>query len=150
MANKIDIRNKKAAHKFEFIEKFVAGIQLTGTEIKSIRQGKASLVDSYCFFKDDELYIKGMHITEYSHGNINNHEPYRERKLLVTAREMKRMRKSVNEKGMTIVATRLFISNNGWAKLDIALAKGKDIRDKREDIKRRDIERDMGRAMKLG
>lgn len=146
--NKINIKNKKASFQYETIEKLTAGIILTGTEIKSIRQGKASLVESYCRFRDNELYITGMHIAEYNHGGYVNHEPARERKLLLNTRELKMLKKGIEQKGLTIVAHRLYINERGLAKLDIALARGKNIVDKREDIKRRDMERSMGRAMK--
>jgi SsrA-binding protein len=148
MANKINIKNKKARHNFEFIEKFTAGMQLTGTEIKSIRLGKASLVDSYCFFSKGELWVKGMHIAEYDWGSHYNHDPKRNRKLLLTRRELKRLEKNVKEKGLTIVATHLFISESGYAKLEIALARGKREYDKRETVKKRDTERDLERLRK--
>lgn len=148
MANKINIKNKKAWHDYEFIEKFTAGIQLTGTEIKSIRLGKASLVDSYCFFLKGELWVKGMHIAEYDWGSHFNHDPKRNRKLLLTKRELKRLEKNVKEKGLTIIATHLFISDKGYAKLDIALARGKREYDKRETMKKRDTERQLDRLRK--
>jgi SsrA-binding protein len=141
MQNKINIRNKKAAFDFELIEKYTAGIRLTGTEIKSLRLGKASLVDSYCFFK-------GLNISEYAFGTHYNHEPKRDRKLLLNNKELKKIERKSTEKGLTIVATRLFITENGWAKVDIALAKGKKEYDKREEIKRKDLKRDMERIRK--
>ncbi|MBN2480742.1 MAG: SsrA-binding protein SmpB [Bacteroidales bacterium] len=146
--SEINIRNKKAWHDYEILEKFVAGIQLTGTEIKSIRSGKVSLVDSYCFFKDGELYAKGMRIAEYKFGNIFNHNPDRERKLLLTRRELKKLEKSVREKGLTIIVLRIFIAETGYAKLEIALARGKKEFDKREDLKRKDTQRQLERLMK--
>ncbi len=149
MANKINIKNKKAWHNFEFIEKFTAGMQLTGTEIKSVRRGKASLVDSYCFFIKGELWVKGMHIAEYEWGSHYNHDPKRNRKLLLTKRELRKLEKNVREKGLTIVATHLFISDNGYAKIEIALARGKREYDKREITKKRDTERQMDRLRKL-
>jgi SsrA-binding protein len=145
---KIDIRNKKALYNFEVLDKYVAGIQLTGTEIKSIRNSKASLVDAYCFFVNNELWIKGMHIAEYKSGSYNNHEPKRERKLLLRKNELRKLQKKYNEKGLTIVATRLFINDRNLAKLNIALAKGKHEYDKREDIKKKDTERQMDRYQK--
>lgn len=147
---KINIKNKKASFNFEFIEKFTAGMQLQGTEIKSLRNGKASLVDSYCFFKDGELFVKNLHIAEYSYGTFNNHEPKRDRKLLLTKRELRKLEKKVVEKGLTIVATRLYINEAGLAKLDIALAKGKREFDKREDIKQKDNNRELNRLKKIG
>lgn len=144
----IDIKNKKAWHDFEIIDKFVAGIVLTGTEIKSLRAGKASLVDSYCFFNEDELFVKGMHISEYDFGNIYNHFPKRERKLLLTRRELKKLQKNVKEKGLTIVALKIFLAASRYAKLEIALARGKKEFDKREDIKKKDSKRQLDRLMK--
>ncbi len=146
--NSINIKNKKASFNYEFIEKIIAGIQLTGTEIKSIRQGKASLIDTYCFFKEKELWVKNMHIAEYSHGNIYNHEPKRDRKLLITARELRKLEKKFQEKGLTIVAIRLFINDKGLAKVEIALAKGKREFDKREDIKQKDSKKELARLKK--
>ncbi len=145
---KIEIRNKKASYLFEFLEKFIAGIQLTGTEIKSIRQGKANLTDAYCFFRDHELYVKNMHIAEYEYGTYTNHDPVRDRKLLLKRRELKRLEKKVNERGYTIVVIRLFINDRGLAKVEIALARGKKEYDRREDIKQRDAKRDMDRMKK--
>jgi len=149
MINKrIEIRNKKASFLFEFLEKFIAGIQLTGTEIKSIRQGKANLTDAYCFFRDHELYVKNMHIAEYEYGTYTNHDPVRDRKLLLKRSELKRLEKKVNERGYTIVVVRLFINDRGLAKVEIALARGKKEYDRREDIKQRDAKRDMDRMKK--
>ena len=145
---RIEIRNKKASYLFEFLEKFVAGIQLTGTEIKSIRQGKANLTDAYCFFRDHELYVKNMHIAEYEYGTHTNHDPTRDRKLLLKRSELNRLEKKVKERGLTIVAIRLFINERGLAKLEIALARGKKEYDRREDIKRRDAKRDIERLQK--
>lgn len=148
MANKINIKNKKAWHNYEFIEKFTAGMQLTGTEIKSIRLGKASLVDSFCFFQKGELWVKGMHIAEYKWGSHYNHDPKRNRKLLLTRRELRRLEKNVKEKGLTIIALHLFIADNGYAKLEIALARGKREYDKREDMKKKDTKRQLDRLRK--
>lgn len=144
----INIRNKKAWHDYEMLEKFIAGIQLSGTEIKSVREGKANLVDSYCQFYDGELFVKGMHISEYRLGTIFNHVPARERKLLLKRRELKKLEKNVREKGLTIIALRMFIAENGFAKLEIALARGKKEYDKREDIKKKDVQRQLDRYMK--
>jgi len=149
MQNAINIKNKKAGFDFEFIDKFIAGIKLTGTEIKSIRGGKASLVDTYCYFVDHELYVRGLNISEYFFGTHYNHEPKRDRKLLLTKRELNKLERKVSEKGFTIVATRLFITDKGWAKLEIALARGKQEFDKRENIKDRDVKRDMDRAKRI-
>ena len=142
---KINIENRRASFDYSFLEKFVAGLVLTGTEIKSIRQGKAALVDSYCYFSKDELWIRNMHISEYSEGTHYNHEPTRERKLLLTHSELTKLQKKLKDQGLTIVPIRLFTSESGYAKLEIALAKGKKQFDKREDIKKRDVEREMKR-----
>ena len=139
--SKVEIKNKKASFEFELLEKFTAGIVLTGTEIKSIRAGKASLVDSYCYFVGNELFVKNMHVADYWWGTFNQHDPRRDRKLLLTKRELKKLQRAYKEKGMTIVATRLFIAGNGYAKLNIALARGKKEYDKRESIKEKDLRR---------
>lgn len=144
----IVIKNKKASHDYEFLEKFTAGIKLAGTEIKSIRLGKASLVDSYCLFREGELFVKGMHISEYFWGNLNNHDPLRERKLLLTKRELKKIERKVKETGYTIIVIKVFISERGLAKAEIAVSRGKKEYDKRETIKRKDIEREMARLRK--
>lgn len=142
----IVIKNKKAFHDYEFLEKFVAGIQLTGTEIKSLRAGKANLVDSYCVFYKSELFIKGMHIAEYWWGNLNNHDPMRERKLLLKRRELYKLEKKVKETGSTIIAIKVFINARGLAKAEIALAKGKKEYDKRQDLKQKDAQREIDRV----
>lgn len=148
MQNKINIRNKKASFNYTFIEKYTAGIKLTGTEIKSIRLGKASLGDAYCTFYNGELFIRGLNITEYAFGTHANHEPTQDRKLLLTKKELKKLERKSTEKSLTIVATRLFINDNGWAKVNIALAKGKQEFDKRNSIKTKDLNRDMERIRK--
>lgn len=145
---KVLIKNKKASFNYELIEKFTAGIVLTGTEIKSVRNGKASLVDTYCFFKEDGLYLKGLNISEYEFGTHSNHEPKRDRKLLLTKKELKKLDKKTKEKGYTMVATKMFITERGWAKVEIAMAQGKKQYDKREEIKRKDLKRDMDRLAK--
>lgn len=144
----ITIRNKKASHDYEFIEKFIAGIMLTGTEIKSIRAGKATLTDSFCLFRDGELFIKGMHISEYWWGNLNNHDPMRERKLLLSRRELKKIERKVRETGLTIIVTRVFMNDKGLAKAEIAISRGKKEYDKRETLKRKDTERELDRIRK--
>jgi SsrA-binding protein len=146
MKSNIVIKNKRAEFDYEFLEKYTAGIALFGTEIKSIRAVKASLVDSYCYFIGDELYIRGLHISEYWWGNLNNHDPKRERKLLLTRKELNKLHKKVKEKGLTIIASKLYIAENGYAKLVIGLARGKKSYDKRESIKEKDIKRDLKRA----
>jgi len=148
ITNNIKIKNKRASHEYFFLEKYIAGIVLTGTEIKSIRSGKASLVDSYCIFEGDELFIVGMHIAEYSYGTYNNHFPKRVRKLLLTARELKKLKNKIKDKGLTIIPTLLFINDRGLAKLEIALAKGKHFYDKREDLKKKDSQREIERHLK--
>ena len=143
--SKVEINNKRASFEYEFIEGFTAGIVLTGTEIKSIRMGKASLVDSYCYFSGNELYVKNMHVADYWWGSWGKHDPRRDRKLLLNRSELRKLQRAVKEKGMTIVATRLFISDKGYAKLHIELARGKREYDKRQAIK----EKDMKRAMSM-
>ncbi len=145
MAGKINIKNKKAYFDFEILEKYVAGMQLTGTEIKSLRQGRASLADSYCYFVKNELWIKNMRISEYEHGSHYNHDPYRDRKLLMNRKELNKLEKQTREKGLTIIALRVFINEKGLAKTEIALARGKKKYDKREAIKQKDLRRDMER-----
>lgn len=147
-ASNINIKNKRASFDYEFIDTFVAGLVLTGTEIKSIRLGKASLVDTYCYFAKGELWVKNMHIAEYFYGSYNNHAARRERKLLLQKKELKKLERSTKETGFTIVPTRLFINEKGLAKLVIALAKGKKQYDKREALKEKDDKRMMDRAFK--
>ncbi len=149
MANRINIKNKKAFHDYEIIEKYQAGLQLMGTEIKSIRLGKVSLVESYCQFHGDELFVRGLQIAEYAWGSFNNHEPARERKLLLTRKELNKLQRKVKETGLTIIALRIYISDTGYAKIEIALAKGRKQYDKREVIKRKDTQRQMDRTHKI-
>lgn len=149
MANKIEIRNKKASHDYEFLEKFTAGIVLSGTEIKSIRLGKASLVDAFCGFRGGELWIRNMNVSEYANRGYVNHDPTQERKLLLNRKELNKLERKVKERGLTIVATRLFISESGYAKVNIALAKGKKDYDKRETIKKKDMKRAEDRLRKV-
>ena len=148
MATEINIRNKRASVDYEFIEEYNAGIVLTGTEIKSIRAGKASLVDSYCYFHRGELWVKGMNIAEYKLGTYYNHQEKRERKLLLTKKELVKLEKKVKESGLTIVPIRVFLNEKGYAKVRIALAKGKKEYDKRESLKAKDAKKEMDRAMK--
>jgi SsrA-binding protein len=148
MGNKINIRNKKAYHDYEILEKYVAGIQLQGTEIKSIRLGKVSLVESYCLFHKDELYVRGMQIADYAWGSYNKHEPGRDRKLLLNRQELKKLQRKTKESGLTIITLRIFLSDSGYAKLEIGLAKGKKEYDKRETLKRKDTQRQLDRLMK--
>jgi SsrA-binding protein len=145
MEKTVQIKNKRASHEFLLLQEFTAGIQLTGTEIKSIREGKASLADAYCVFEGEELFVRNMHIAEYFLGTHYNHEPKRDRKLLLTSRELRKLHVKVKERGFTIVPTLLFINENGLAKLNIALARGKHSYDKRETLKKQDIKRQMER-----
>ena len=146
--NNIIIKNKRAGHEYFLMEQLTAGIVLTGTEIKSIRNGKASLADSYCTFKEQELFVVGMHIAEYDKGTYNNHDPTRDRKLLLTARELRKLKTKVQEKGLTIIPVVLYINEKGLAKLDIALARGKHYYDKRETLKTKDSKRDIEKQLK--
>jgi len=145
---KVHIKNKKAQHEFEFIDTYTAGIVLTGTEIKSVRNSKASITEAYCYIHNNEIWVKGMHISEYSFGSYNNHDTTRERKLLLKKKEIHKLEEKLKDKGNTIVVTSLFVTSRGWAKVDIALARGKKIHDKRESIKTKDAKRDMDRAIK--
>ena len=144
----VNIQNKRARFEYTLLDKYVAGLQLSGTEIKSIRNSKANLSDSFCSFKEDELFIVGMHIDEYEFGNYANHQPKRDRKLLLNRQELDKIRKKLKDVGLTIVPLRLFINDEGWAKLEIAVAKGKKLHDKRNTLKDRDIQRDIDRASK--
>jgi SsrA-binding protein len=149
MSSKVILyKNKKAYFQFEFIEKYVAGMVLLGTEIKSIRDGKINFTDSYCVFREGELWATGIHIAEYVLGTCNNHEPKRDRKLLLNRRELLKLQKKVTEKGLTIVPVCVILNEMGLAKLEIALARGKKMHDKREDIKTKDNKRDLERDSK--
>lgn len=144
----INIRNKRATFDFELLESFTAGIILTGTEIKSIRLGKASLVDTFCYLEKGELWIKNMYIAEYFYGSYNNHNARRDRKLLLQKKELRKIDRLVKETGFTLVPTKLFINDRGLAKINISVAKGKKQYDKRQSIKEKDDKRMMDRAMK--
>ena len=144
----IQIKNKKAAFDYHFVDTYTAGIVLTGTEIKSIRMGKASLVDTFCYIHNDEMWVKGMNISPYFYGSYNNHEARRDRKLLLNKREIRRLKEDTKAVGFTIVPTLLFIDDKGRAKLDIALCRGKKEFDKRETLKLKQDKREMDRAMK--
>ena len=141
----ISVSNKKASFEYEFLETYTAGIQRVGTEIKSIRAGKVSLQDAYCFFVGNELFVRGMNIALYSWGSWGQHEPARDRRLLLNRRELRHLQQEDRKKGLTIVAVRLFIAENGFAKLVIALAKGKREYDKRQTIKDNDVRRELER-----
>ncbi len=150
MQKNINIQNKKARFLYEIIDKYTAGIVLTGTEIKSIRSSKASIAESFCEFNErGELFVINMTIQEYAFGNYYNHRPKAERKLLLNKKELKKLRKDVEAKGLAIIPLRLFINDNGYAKLEIALGKGKKLFDKRETIKDRDNKRDLDRIKKI-
>ncbi len=145
--SKVQINNRRASFDYEFLETYTAGIVLVGSEIKSIRAGKASLADAYCYFDPlGQLYVRNLNISPYFWASWGAHEPKRDRKLLLTARELKHLRQAVKEKGLTIVAVRLYIAENGYAKLLIALAKGKKVYDKRQSIKEKDMRREMERS----
>ncbi|WP_205943617.1 SsrA-binding protein SmpB [Pedobacter cryophilus] len=148
MGSDINIRNKKASFEYHILETFTAGIKLLGTEIKSIREGKANISDSFCTFINEELYVRNLHISEYSHGSFYNHEAKRDRKLLLTKKELKKLVVKGEDKGLTIIPLKIFISDRGFAKMDIALAQGKKAFDKRESLKERDVKREMDMAMK--
>ncbi|HRO44714.1 SsrA-binding protein SmpB [Agriterribacter sp.] len=140
-----NIRNRSAWYEYHIDDKYVAGLVLTGTEVKSLREGRASFNDSYCYFHKGELWIKSLHIAEYSHGTYHNHEPLRERKLLLNKKELKKLESKLKEKGYTIVPLSIFFSEKGLVKIEIGLGKGKKLHDKRESIKARDTEREIKR-----
>ena len=144
-----EISNRSATFHFAIEQKFSAGMVLLGTEIKSLRQGKASFNDSYCLLHEGELWIKSLHIAEYTHGTAHNHDPIRDRKLLLTRKEIKKLETKTKEKGFTIIPLRIFLSETGYAKIDIALARGKKVHDKRDSIKAKDAERQLKREMKM-
>ena len=144
----VNIKNKKASFEYFFIETFTAGIVLTGTEIKSIRAGKASLVDAYCLIINEEMWVRGMSVSPYFYGSYNNHEMKRDRKLLLTKREIRRLQSATKQTGYTIVPLLVFIDPNGRAKVDIALCKGKKAFDKRQTLKEKEDRREMDRAFK--
>lgn len=146
--NTINIKNRKAKFEYEILDKYVAGIKLAGTEIKAIRQGKASIAESFCEFQNNELFVINMHVEEYSHASHFNHNPKSERKLLMQRRELRKLEKEVKNSGLTIIPLRLFINERGLAKIQIALAKGKKLYDKRDTIKDRDNKRQLDRIKK--
>lgn len=144
-SNDINIRNKQAGFQYELLEKFIAGIVLMGTEIKSIREGKVNLQDGYCYFNNGEAFVKGINITAYAQGTHYNHEAARERKLLLKKSELRKMEAKVEEKGLALIPTRLFINERGLAKLEIAIGRGKKLHDKRESIKEREMKRELSK-----
>ena len=139
----INIRNRKASYEYQFLDTYIAGIVLSGTEIKSIREGKVNLQESFCLFLGEELICRGMHISPYSMGSFKNHESKADRKLLLKRKELEKIKSKSQEKGLSIIPTRLFINDRGWAKVEIAIAKGKKLYDKREDIKQKDLKREL-------
>ncbi|WP_294177480.1 SsrA-binding protein [Coprobacter sp.] len=144
----INIKNKRASFDYELLDTYQAGIVLTGTEIKSIRLGKASLVDTFCFFNNGELWVKNMYIAEYFYGTYNNHQARRDRKLLLTKKELQKIQRLSKESGFSVIPTKIYINDKGLAKIIIAVAKGKKVYDKRESIKEREDKRQMDRAFK--
>lgn len=144
-ANDVNIRNRQASYEYELLDKYVAGIVLTGTEIKSIREGKINLQDGYAYFNNGELFVKGINISPYAQGTHYNHEATRERKLLLKRAELRKLESKTSEKGLTLVPTRLFINDRGFAKIEIALGRGKKMHDKRDSIKERDVKRELDR-----
>ena len=144
----MEIKNRSAFHEYFFDNKYVAGIVLTGTEVKSLRAGKASFNDSYCIIHKGEMWLKSLHIGVYSHGTVNNHDPVRDRKLLLQKREINKIESKLKEKGYTLVPLLIFFNDKNLIKVEIGLGKGKKLHDKRETIKKRDVEREMKRFIK--
>jgi len=144
----MEIKNRSAFHEYFFDNTYVAGIVLTGTEVKSLRAGKASFNDAYCIIHKGEVWLKSLHIAEYSHGTVNNHDPVRDRKLLLQKREIGRIESKLKEKGYTIIPLRIFFNDKNFIKIEIGLGKGKKLHDKRDTIKKRDVEREMKRFIK--
>ncbi|MBI3502730.1 MAG: SsrA-binding protein SmpB [Bacteroidetes bacterium] len=149
MNNRVTITNKRASFEYAFINKYITGIILKGSEIKSIREGKATINDAYCFMNAGEMFVKGMHIAEYKNAGQFGHIPTADRKLLLTKNELKKIGEALKNKGLTIIPIRLFINEKGFAKLEIAVAKGKKIHDKREAIKKRETERELRRDFRV-
>lgn len=145
----MELSNRKAYHDYYFEDSYIAGMVLSGTEIKSLRAGKASFVDSYCFFNKGELFVKSLHISEYAYGTHTNHEPLQERKLLLTKRELRKLENKIKEKGYSIIPLKIFFNEAGWAKIEIGLGRGKKSYDKRDTIKARDVDRDVKRKYNL-
>ena len=145
---KINVRNKRATFDYEILEEYTAGIVLAGTEIKSIRAGKVSMVDTFCYFDKGELWVRGINIAEYAWGTCNNHAPRRDRKLVLTARELEKLRRVSQDRGLTIVGLRLFLNDRGLAKVVVGLARGRKSYDKREYLKENDAKRETDKAMK--
>ena len=143
-----ELRNRQAFHEYFIDNRYEAGMVLLGTEVKSLRAGKASFNDSYCLIQHSEIWLKSLHIAEYSHGTVNNHEPLRDRKLLLQKREIRKIESKLKEKGYTLVPLRIFFNEKNLAKIEIGLARGKKMHDKRETIKKRDVDREIKRFLK--
>lgn len=143
MKHNISIKNKKASFEFEFLEEFVAGIVLFGSEVKSIRNGAASFTDAYCYISNNEIFLKSLHISEYKNASYNQHEPKRDRKLLLTKREIKKLKEKTQEKGLTIVPTKLFVNDRGLIKVGIALARGKKLYNKKQELKEKELDKQL-------
>lgn len=148
MSNSISIKNRSAFHEYFIDVTYVAGMVLLGTEVKALRDGRASFNDSYCLIHDGEIWLKSLHISQYSHGTVNNHDPDRDRKLLLQKREIKKIQAKLKEKGYTIVPLKIFMNDKNFIKIEIGLGKGKKLYDKRESIKQKDVEREMKRYLK--
>ena len=148
MQKQINIQNKRARFEYVLLDKFVAGVVLSGTEIKSIRNGKASILEAYCVFDRGEVWIRNMHIAAYENGSFYNHSPKADRKLLLNKKEIRAIERFLKDKGNTVIPLRMFLSDKGWVKIDIATAQGKKLHDKRHDLKEKDDKREMDRAMK--
>lgn len=144
-----ELKNRSAYYEFAIEDKYIAGMVLTGTEIKSIRGGRVSFNDSFCYFSKGELFVKSLHIAEYSHGTYANHDPLRERKLLLQRKELRKLEKKIQERGYTIVPLRMFITGKGLAKMEIGVGKGKKLHDKRDSIKQREADRELRRNFKV-
>ncbi|MBS1506078.1 MAG: SsrA-binding protein SmpB [Chitinophagales bacterium] len=149
MEKQIDIKNKKAFFEFEFLDRYPAGVMLTGTEIKSVRLGNVNMSDAWCYFSKGELFVKNLNISPYEKGTHYNHEPLRPRKLLLRKKELEKLQVKIKEKGLTIIPTRVFLSDRGLAKIEVALAKGKKLHDKRDTIKMREAKRELQRINKM-
>lgn len=147
-AKTINIKNKKARFEYHLMDTYIAGIQLSGTEIKSIRNSKASILEAYCIVDNGEVWVRNMHITEYENGSFYNHKPRSDRKLLLNRKEIAKIERFLMVKGNTLIPLRLFLSDTGWVKMEIACAQGKKLHDKRHDLKEKDDKRDMDRALK--
>lgn len=146
--NELNIRNKRARFEYHLLDTFVAGIQLAGTEIKSIRSGKASILEAYCIISKGEVWIRNMHVSEYANASFYTHKPRADRKLLLNKKEINKIEKFLQVKGNTLIPLKMFLSDKGWVKVEIAMAQGKKLHDKRQDLKEKDDRRDMDRAMK--